>query len=262
MSGRVLVIQDISCVGRCSLTIALPVLSAMGLETAILPTAVLSTHTGGFTRPAVRHLEDFVAPCAAHWHREGVTFDAILVGYLGSETAVEAVCNCVRLLLAPGGILVVDPAMADNGKLYSGLTSEYAKHIKILCDMADLIVPNETEAILLHREQMEITGQNSVVTGIKAPNGQLNVRVYEQGSAAIISHDAVPGHFHGTGDLFAAVLTGMLLRKHTLYDAAQKASSFTCMAVQLAAKQQEPERFGLPFESLLPSLWEMIRKDS
>ena len=129
---RVLTIQDISCVGQCSMTVALPVLSACGLETCNLPTAMLSTHTGGFGKPHVVHLSDAIAPTVRHWQENDITFDAILVGYLGSIAAVEAVSEVLNTMLAPGGVSIVDPAMADHGKRYSGLDEAYAQAIKAL----------------------------------------------------------------------------------------------------------------------------------
>ena len=143
---RILTIQDISCVGQCSMTVAMPILSACGHETCILPTAVLSTHTGGFGKPVVQHLE--VDGMWKHWKEQGITFDAILVGYLGSIAAIEMVSEILDKMLAPGGISIVDPAMADHGKRYSGLSEEYAREMEALCRRADIILPNVTEAAM------------------------------------------------------------------------------------------------------------------
>ena len=124
---RTLVIQDISCVGQCSMTVALPILSVCGHETCILPTALLSTHTGGFGKPAVVHFDDALEGMWRHWKENGITFDAILVGYLGSVAAVGTAGRIIDNLLAPDGIAIVDPAFGDHGRWYSGLTREYAQ---------------------------------------------------------------------------------------------------------------------------------------
>ena len=148
MYRRVLTMQDISCVGQCSTTVALPILSACGLEACILPTALLSTHTGGFGKPAVGHFDGALTDIWHHWQENGITFDAILVGYLGSLEAVKAAGEIIDRLLAPGGVAIVDPAMADNGKLYSGFDEDYVRAIGSLAGKADIILPNVTEAAI------------------------------------------------------------------------------------------------------------------
>ena len=146
---RILTIQDISCVGQCSLTVALPVLSACGHETCVLPTALLSTHTGGFGKPAIVPLSDALPEIVEHWKKNGITFDVILTGYLGSIRAIHAAVQVMETMLSPGGICIVDPAMADHGRLYSGFDGDYVREMKTLCGRADRILPNLTEAALL-----------------------------------------------------------------------------------------------------------------
>ena len=146
---RILTIQDISCVGQCSMTVALPILSACGHETCILPAAVLSTHTGGFGKPVITNLTSGMDAIWRHWHRQGITFDAIYTGYLGSVEAVRIVSELTEGLLAPEGMLIVDPAMADHGKLYSGLDAAYADAMQSLCLHADVMLPNITEAAMM-----------------------------------------------------------------------------------------------------------------
>ena len=146
---RILTIQDISCVGQCSMTVAMPVLSACGHETCILPTALLSTHTGGFGKPEVCHLSRSMAAFRDHWQKNGITFDAILTGYLGSVEAIREAAAIMDTLLAPGGKIIVDPAMADHGRLYSGLSEEYAREMIKLCLRADVMLPNLTEAAMM-----------------------------------------------------------------------------------------------------------------
>lgn len=146
---RVLTVQDISCIGQCSLTVALPILSVCGHETVVLPSAVLSSHTGGFHGNTFRDLTEDFPDIRKHWCREGIFFDAIYTGYLGSEKQIDYVRELIRTTKKAGAPVIVDPAMADNGKLYSGFTPAYAEHMKQLCAEADHLLPNITEACLL-----------------------------------------------------------------------------------------------------------------
>ena len=143
---RVVSIQDISCLGKCSLTVALPIISAMGVETCVVPTAVLSTHTGGFSGFTFHDLTQEVAPIADHWAKEGISFDAIYTGYLGSFEQIHLVSQFFDRFGGQDTLIYVDPAMADNGVLYTGFTPEFAKEMGKLCGKADVIVPNLTEA--------------------------------------------------------------------------------------------------------------------
>jgi len=177
---RILTVQDISCIGQCSVTVALPIMSACGHEVCILPAAVLSTHTGGFGKPAVVKLGGFMESAVSHWKENGITFDLVYVGYLGSLEAVEIAQQVMDTMVAPGGITVVDPALADHGKRYSGLSEEYAQAMFRLCRKADVVVPNVTEASMMaeipYREQLDeedvrnllerIPGKNVLLTGV------------------------------------------------------------------------------------------------
>ena len=167
---RILTVQDISCVGQCSMTVALPILSACGHETCILPTAVLSTHTGGFGKPAAVSLGDILESVTAHWKAADIRFDGIYTGYLGSIQAIRCVERIVDELLAPGGIFVADPAMADHGKRYSGLDADYAKAMEQLCRRADILLPNITEAAMFaglpYREQPDEAYIRSLLAGL------------------------------------------------------------------------------------------------
>ena len=137
---RILTIQDISCLGQCSTSVALPILSACGCETCILPTAILSTHTGGFGTPAVTHMDEAIPGILRHWQSQKITFDAILIGYLGSTAAIQWAKEAMETLLAPGGILVVDPVLGDGGKLYAGLDETYVREMETLCARANWIL--------------------------------------------------------------------------------------------------------------------------
>lgn len=153
---RILSVQDISCVGQCSLTVALPIISACGVETCILPSAVLSTHTGGFTGYTFRDLTDDMPAISAHWQKEGILFDAVYTGYLGSARQIDMVKELFTTVLRDGGLRIVDPAMADNGKLYPGFDGAFAARMAELCGCADVVLPNITEACMMTGDRKSV----------------------------------------------------------------------------------------------------------
>lgn len=267
---RALAVHDISCVGKCSLTIALPILSAAGIETSILPTSVLSTHTGGFGAPVFHDLTEELTPIASHWNSFGFTVDAIYTGYLGSPAQVNRVLALFDDF-GDGALKLVDPVMADNGKLYSGISPDFTEEVKKLCDRADIIVPNLTEAALLLDEpyvagpytEEYITGVLSrlsdrypgsiVLTGVQFDNDNLGAAAYDRTSASVVLAPRIPGHFHGTGDIFASALLSALLNDKPLNEAIQIAVGFTSESI----RRTDPEgdrRYGVRFEAALPSL--------
>ena len=264
---RILTIQDISCVGQCSLTVALPILSACGHETCILPTALLSTHTGGFGKPRVVHFDGALEGIRKHWQENDITFDAILVGYLGSAGAVETAGEILDTLLAPGGVAIVDPAMADHGKRYSGLDEAYAEAMLELCRRADIVLPNVTEAAMMagmeYREALtkayvaalleRLPQPRVVLTGIGYAPGQTGVVVKEGEEVFHYAHPRLEKSYHGTGDMFAAAFTGALMQEKPLAEAVQIAADFTCRAI--AATAENPAHwYGVKFETALPEL--------
>ena len=264
---RILTIQDISCVGQCSMTVALPILSACGHETCILPTAVLSTHTGGFGKPVVHHLSDSADAMWRHWQEQGITFDAILVGYLGSIRAIEMVSEIRKQLLAPGGICLVDPAMADHGKLYSGFNADYAAAMQALCEQADIMIPNVTEAAMMtglpYRTEIEeayvrdllsrLGGKHVVLTGVGFSPEETGAAIRENGKITFHHHKRFPASFHGTGDMFAACLCGALMQDLSLDSAAGIAADFTCRAIENTC-HSPAHWYGVKFETALPWL--------
>lgn len=265
---RILTIQDISCVGQCSMTVALPVLSACGHETCMLPTMLLSTHTGGFGTPEIVRFSDRLAPIIAHWKENGITFDAVLTGYLGSEEAIDAAENILETMLAPDGVAIVDPAMADNGKLYSGFDGAYVEKMKGLCRKADIVLPNLTEAALLAglpwEDRTDEAYAEKLLGSLDLPR-VLVTGVGEQTSGFLLkdgealrgyAHPRFPGSFSGTGDLFAAAFTGLLLTGKDVYDSAVSAANFTCKAIARTAAHRT-HWYGLRFEPVLPELMEM-----
>ena len=271
-----LVINDISCVGKCSLTVSLPVLSAAGVETSVLPTAVLSTHTGGFGTPVFRDLTGDMAPTAAHWRSQGVAFDALYAGYLGSAEQVSIVSE---LLDQFGGsaLKLVDPVMGDNGRLYSGFDADFPQKLLPLCARADVLVPNVTEAALLlgedylpppyTRDYVEgllrrlsaLCPGQLVLTGVSLSEDDLGCAVYHPAEDRVeyVLFPRVPGHFHGTGDLFASALLAGLLAERPLADCAALAAQFTARSIRLTPPDRE-ERLGVCFERALPWLMEQL----
>mgnify|MGYP003253961687 FL=1 len=157
---KVLTIQDISCMGQCSLTVALPIISACGVETIILPSAVLSTHTGGFTGYTFRDLTEDIPGIMDHWEKENISFDCLYTGYLGSITQIEYVYDLKKRVVKEDGLLIVDPAMADNGSLYYGFDDAFVAQMAKLCGSADIILPNITEAAFMTGCELRLEGQD------------------------------------------------------------------------------------------------------
>lgn len=271
---RVLTIQDISCVGQCSLTVALPIISACGLETSILPSAVLSTHTGGFSGWTFRDLTEDMPAIEKHWNKEGILFDAIYTGYLGSAHQIDYVKHIFETCGKPGCVRIVDPAMADNGKLYAGFDLEFAKCMGRLCESADYVLPNITEASLItgmeYKEtydeayvseivrKMAALGPRSVIlTGVSYEPSTTGVVVYEDGKESYYKHHRLPKGSHGTGDVYAASFTGALVRGFSSYDAARIAADYTVRCIENT--QDDPDHwYGVKFESVLPELIKML----
>ena len=272
---RILTIQDISCVGQCSMTVAMPILSACGHETCILPTALLSTHTGGFGKPAVVHLNGALEGFWQHWRGQNITFDAILVGYLGSIAAVKMAQTIIEELLAPGGVSIVDPAMADHGKLYSGFDESYAQAMMALCETADIILPNITEAAMMagmpYREELDedyvvslldgLKHKCVVLTGTAFREGETGIAVQEGKARSFYFHPKLSGSYHGTGDMFAAAFAGSLMQGKTKSEAVKIAADFVCKAIENT--QKNPAHwYGVKFETALPYLMERLRNNA
>lgn len=268
---RILTIQDISCVGQCSMTVAMPILSACGHETCILPTAVLSTHTGGFGKPTVRHLTDTMTQMRQHWKSQEITFDAILVGYLGSMEAVLQTREIVDELLTPGGKLIVDPAMADHGKLYSGLDEAYAEAMGALCLDADVMIPNITEAAMVaglpYREDYDeayisalmqaLGGRDVVLTGVGYTPEETGIQIRCGDAMSHYSHPKVAKSYHGTGDMFAACFTGSWMQGKSMEEAVRIAAEFTRRSIE-ETYHHPAHWYGVKFETVLPWLMETL----
>ena len=258
---HVLTVQDFSCVGRCSLTVALPVLSAMGIRTSALPTAVLSTHTA-FPQPEIADLTDKLLDFSNHWRKNGITFDAISVGYLADPRQARIVA---QILDDFGAFTVLDPVMGDNGRLYSRISDAHIDALRTLCQRADVVLPNLTEAAALtglpYRENLDepylkeltaglldLGSKNAVITGLR--RGENTIGFYAS-NGATYQGELIHKHFHGTGDLFAAVFLGSLMNGMELTAAAENAEQFVRRCIHGTA---ESTPHGVEFERFLKFL--------
>ena len=276
---RILTIQDISCLGKCSVTVALPVISAMGVETVILPTAVLSTHTmfQGFT---VKDLTDQLTPITEHWKSQGVTFDAIYTGYLGSAEEIGIVKKIFRDFGGDDTLIFIDPVMADNGKLYPAFDEAYAKLNAGLCGEADIIVPNITEACFMtgmdYRteydeayvkellDRLAALGSKVVVlTGVSLSEGKTGVYGLDTvtGETFIYQNDLVDATFHGTGDIFASVAVGGLVRGLSRERAFALAADYTADTISETLGNPKKPWYGVDFEATIPQLVSRLSVD-
>ena len=271
---KILTIQDISCVGQCSLTVALPILSAAGAETCILPSAVLSTHTAGFTGFTVRDLTEDIPAIAAHWRKENIAFDAVYTGYLGSTEQIAYVRDIFDTLLKPGALKIVDPAMADNGRLYPAFDAAYVEAMKTLSFGADIILPNITEACFLtdteYRESYDegyiallldrlaaLGAKTSVLTGVGYAPDKTGVVVRKDGETRYYEHRKIAKGCHGTGDVYASAFVGALMNGQDAYDAAVLAADYTVACIEVT--QGDPDHwYGVKFELELPKFIRML----
>ena len=273
---KILTIQDISCVGQCSLTVALPIISACGVETCVLPSAVLSTHTAGFKGYTFRDLTDDMPDIRAHWEKEGIKFDAIYTGYLGSTKQIDYVKDIFASGSKEGTVTIVDPAMTDNGKLYPAFDEEYVEAMKGLCASADFIVPNMTEAALLagmHYEDgedrryvdkvmdrlIEMGCKNIILKGLPSKNGNyIGILMYIDGKMYYYEHEKLPNSCHGTGDVYASAFVGALMRGKSANEAARIAAEYAMECIKETAKLDN-HWYGAAFELALPKLIEMLK---
>ena len=271
---RVLTIQDISCAGQCSLTVALPILSACGVETCVLPSAVLSNHTGGFKGFTFRDLTEDMPDIRRQWMENGLNFAAIYTGYLGSTKQIEYVRDIFRDNAAEGCVKVVDPAMADHGKLYVGFDDAFVQAMKGLCTEADYVIPNITESCLLtgmeYRTEYDrayideqlaaltaLGCKNIILTGISYAPGKTGIVVFENGVYAYYEHERLPNSCHGTGDIFASSFVGALMRGNSAYRASQIAADYALACIRQTA-QMPDHWYGAAFEPVLGKLIEML----
>ncbi len=265
---RVLAINDISCVGKCSLTVALPIISASGVTCDILPTAILSTHTGGFSGYTFRDLSEDIPAMLAQWKTLGLQYDIIISGYLGSISQIEMVKAIKRDFLKEGGLMIVDPVMGDNGVLYSHFDQKFVEEMKGLCRTADVIVPNLTEACFLtdtafasvtEKDYPAILAKLKAlcprpsVTGcdVTGADGTKSYVFYtdEKGNGKSYATQKIEGAFHGAGDVYASALVGCLARGVDTDSAVRIAAEFTTDSIRQTALDGTEARYGLNSES-------------
>ena len=275
---RIVTIQDISGVGKCSVTVALPIVSAMGVECAVMPTAVLSTHTmfSGFT---FCDLTQELPKMAKHWKEQNLGFDAIYTGYLGSFEQLAFVDQFISDFRQKGNLVVIDPVMGDNGKLYTGFDRAFALEMAKLCQKADLIIPNITEAcFMLDIPFTPATDEEAVkdilrklcakgtkmaaLTGVELSEGQTGVMLYnsETDTFYTYQHKKQSKSFHGTGDLFASMCVGALMRGASVEKALTLAADMTSLAIEITLKDPNHNNYGVNFEQIIPELLASLSK--
>ena len=275
---RIMTIQDVSCVGRCSLTVALPIISAAGVEAGVLPTAVLSTHTG-FPKFTFCDLTGEIEKISKTFEELDIGFDALYTGYLGSAEQLSLVSDMFERHGGNGCKIVVDPVMADGGKLYPGFTPAFAKEMAALCGKADLIVPNLTEAAFMLdvpytenytedyikdilKKLCGLGAKCAALTGISFEEGKLGFYAYDSVEDRFFHYynDRLPVSYHGTGDIFASATLGALMRGHSMESALTVAVDFTLECIKLTMADENRRSYGVNFEQALPYYIERLKK--
>lgn len=271
---RVAAIHDLSGFGRCSLSVITPILSVMGIQSVAVPTAVFSTHTGGFHDVVVRDLSDYIEPALAHYQSEKIEFEAVYTGFLGSESQID---HCLSFINAyPKAYVVVDPVMGDNGKVYRTYTREMCLRMKELVHRADAITPNVTEACILLNEPFDAAAWTTqqcktkllklaeqgpdtvVITGVELADMTMNNVGYDRKNNSFwrVKCNLVPVNYPGTGDMFSSILVGALLDGDSLPMAMERATRFLELAIRSTFSYGADPRFGVLFEPMLSWLSE------
>jgi len=279
MQKRVITIQDISCVGRCSLTVALPIISAAGIETSILPTAILSTHTGGFEGYTFRDLTDDIDPIVAHWQNLNLQAAAVYTGYLGSKQQQQLIKDIFTAYKDKGSLIFVDPAMADNGRLYPAFDMDFALGMRGLCSMADLIAPNLTEATLMLEREYVAEGYDQtyiedllhrlsdlgpgqvVLTGVSFAPGLIGAAAFSGATGSIDYYftERIAGYYHGTGDIYSSTLISAIVNGRSLAEAIRIACDFTYAAISRTFQAGTDVKYGVDFEHGLVDLGQLFK---
>lgn len=270
MDKRLLTIQDISCVGQCSLTVALPVISACGIETAILPSSVLSNHTAGYSAWTFCDLTDEMPKILNQWKKENVDFDAFYTGYV-SKAQIPYILNIMEEVARPGALRIIDPVMGDNGKLYAGFDEDFPVEMRKLINGADVILPNMTEASLLLgkpyvesgysqefiedmlKELYALGVKNVVLTGVSLEEGKLGVACYDGEKTQFYFTEHMPVSMHGTGDVYSSSFAGSMMRGKSVIEAASIAADFVVETIRQTIGDKD-HWYGVKFEKALPYL--------
>lgn len=274
---RIVTIQDISCVGKCSLTVALPIISAMGVETAVIPTAVLSTHTM-FSEFTFADLTDQINPIMKHWKKENIDFDAIYTGYLGSFEQIHLSAAFMDTFKKDTTKIFIDPVMADNGSLYPGFDMNFAREMAKLCGKADVIVPNITEAALmtdmpycetqnddylmeLLNKLADLGAKYVVLTGYSPAPDRVGVISLDTTTGKIFRYDTErhPRNYHGTGDVFTSTLVGAAMNGKSMEEALKIACDYTAKVIGTTIADPTSRFYGVNFESEIPYLLERLK---
>ena len=271
-------IQDISCLGKCSLTAALPIISAAGVECSIVPTAVLSTHTQ-FNNFTFRDLTSDLEPIREHWEKEAFKFDGIYTGYLGSKEQIDLVIKYFDTF-GKNCDIIVDPAMADNGKLYTGFDEDFPEYMAKLCSKADIILPNISEAALMlgaeyPGEDAPLDTIKELLFGLKEFGPKLVAITgveLDNKSFGVVALDTVKNKFficrtkkvdyksHGTGDVFASSFVGALANDFGIKEALQIAADFTAKCIQNTIADKDHINYGVNFEAEIPYYLKLLKK--
>jgi len=264
---KVLTIQDISCYGSCSTTLALPILSAFGIETVILPSAILSTHTSGFKDFTVLDLTSEMPKIINHWINEGIKFDAIYTGYIGDVRQFDYILECKDKLLNEGGLFIVDPAMADNGKLYPALNDDIVEGMKKIVSVADYILPNITEACFLTGNKYQsdqddlfinylisdlyrLGAKNVILTGVSDGPDSLGAVSYDGLQKITVLKEWVEKSYHGTGDIFSSVVVAGILNGIDIKTTLDIATDFIVDSIY-NTMDDENHSYGVKYEPIL-----------
>lgn len=264
---KVLTIQDISCYGQCSITVALPILSACGYETAILPTSILSTHTSGFKNFRFKDLDNEIIDFTTHWKEQGLKFDVVYTGYLGSESLIDLTIDAIKNFKTEKGLTIIDPAMGDKGKLYPVFNNAYALKMRELIKEADIILPNITEAAYLTqtpykedydksyienllKELSKYTKAQIVLTDVGFNKDETGVYIYDQKEFKYYVHKKLGDGFHGTGDVFSSSFVGAYLKNKDVYASAKLAADYVYRCIENTIGD-DSHWYGVKFEPLL-----------
>lgn len=280
---RVLVIQDISASCRISLNVAVPILSCLNNGVSVLPTALLSTHTGVyFSDYTFLDLTDEIRKIIHHWKSLELQFDGILVGYLGSIEQIELVRQIKEMFLKPDGVMVLDPVMGDNGFLYPGFDYAYVSEMRKLCREVDVLIPNMTEASFLlesayqpgiHSEKQiehtlkelaNLNRQQVILTGVSFEKGKVGAASYQAGNADIsyASGKHYPGQFDGAGDLFSSTIAGLIFQKKSLTFTIETAVTYMNRVIARTLNSGAELRFGVQFETDLSYLIKQLHNEA
>lgn len=264
-------VQSLACHGKCSLTEALPIVSARGISLSVLPTVLLSTHTGGFTTPAKVDTTEFLEKSIEHFCAEEIKFDGIYTGYFADKKQIELFTEKLDLLKNDKAIVLVDPVLGDNGKFFSGIDDSFLNSMLKICSMSDVILPNITEAFFLCGEKYKekpsedevfslavklynLTKAKVVITGFQK-DGKIGALIFDGDNTELILNKKISVHFHGTGDMFAALVFASILNGKNLKQSVRDAQKFVAKSIRETVKLNIQERNGINFESNLKNYW-------